>query len=87
MIPPHRHIANPDFLSVGYHEGRGIRTHVDHNRIIVTRLTRFALAVSQSVIAQEIIERQRGDLDQFDFDLPFHKRLQVMLDLLTLHRK
>ena len=87
VIATHRHVADPDLATVGHHQRRVVAAHVDHDRVIFGVLTGGAQTKSQPVVAQEVVQSQGRDLDEFDLNLLGQERLHVMLNLLALHRE
>ena len=80
-------VSNPDLLAVCDQQRRVVSTHVEQNGVLFRgdKLIFFAATDSQRVIAMEIVQSQRRDLNDFNFDLRFRERSQCFVNLLGLH--
>ena len=47
----------------------------------------YGLQIAQLIEADEVVDRQRRQLDQVDFDAGIFERLEVLGDLIALHRE
>ena len=85
VVSAHGDVADPDLLSVRHQQHRVVGAHVEHQlvftRLFVPHLGRHA----QPVVTQEVVQRQRRDLDLVDFHLAGNERIQVLHHQVPLH--
>jgi hypothetical protein len=80
-------VTDPNLLAIGHEQRRIVGTHVEQDRVGIHGDRVVAQADAQLIEAQEVVERQRGDLNQLDFQLRVRERPQLVVDLVSLHRE
>ena len=87
VVASQRNVADPDLRPVGDQQRRVVSSHVEHDRVLVV-VGRFLVDPdAHLVVADEIVQGQRRDLDEVDFESRVEKRLQRLEHLLAFHRE
>ena len=87
VVASKRNIANPDLRAVGDQQRRVVGSHVEHDRVLVVVGRLLVHPNAHLVVTDEIVQGQRSDLDEIDFESRVEKRLQSLEHLLTFHRE
>ena len=86
VVAADRHVTDPNLLAVRHHQGRIIASHVEDDDEVVLPLGHSG-AMSHLVITEDIVQRQRGNLNQFELDLVLDIRPHRLRERIPLHRE